>query len=203
MAVQRGQPGNPATNILLTGVGGQGTLLAADIIALVGMELGLDVKKSEIHGMAQRGGSVVSQVRWGPKVHSPIIGRGEADIMVAFERLEGLRYADQLRPGGVLLVNDYRIAPISVTAGDDVYPSAEQERAAYGDHLRVRLVPAMRIAQELGQVRVSNVVLLGALSTELHVDPAIWLRTIARRVPERYLALNQAAFRAGRAYVEG
>ncbi len=191
------------TNFLLTGVGGQGTLLAADVVARVGVELGLDAKKSEIHGMAQRGGSVVSQVRWGITVHSPIIGAGEADIMVAFERLEALRYADQLRPGGVLLVNDYRISPISVTSGNDTYPTAQEEETAYSGQVRMRLVPAMEIARGVGHVRVMNVVLLGALSAVMPVDPAVWLRVLGQRVPEQTLEMNQAAFLAGRAYVEG
>ena len=203
MLHQPGQPSALTINFLLTGVGGQGTLLAADIVALVGVDLGLDAKKSEIHGMAQRGGSVVSQVRWGKEVHSPIIGAGEADVMVAFERLEALRYADQLRLGGILLVNDYRIAPISVTSGNDTYPTAEQEQSIYTGCLRMLLVPAMEIARDLGQARVSNMVLLGALSAQIAVDAGVWLAVIARRVPERYLELNRAAFRAGRAYLEG
>jgi len=190
-------------DILLAGVGGQGTLLAADVVALVGVALGLDVKKSEIHGMAQRGGSVVSQVRWGGKVHSPVIAPGEADVLVAFERLEGLRYADMLRPGGTVLVNDYVISPVSVSIGTDTYPTPEEEDAAYGDRLTAIRVPATEIAQRLGQARVTNVVLLGALSARLPVPPKVWLEVIAGRVPERYLALNREAFRAGREHLAG
>ena len=189
------------TDFLLTGVGGQGTLLAADVVALVGVALGLDVKKSEIHGMAQRGGSVVSQVRWGERVYSPVITPGEADVMVAFERLEGLRYADQVRPGGTVLVNDYRISPVSVSSGNDAYPTADEEAAAYASHLAVEWVPATAIAQGLGAARVTNVVLLGALSARLPVAPEVWLEVIGRRVPERFLALNREAFAAGRAYL--
>jgi len=200
---QAAEQNDLTTNFLLSGVGGQGTLLAADVVALVGVELGLEAKKSEIHGMAQRGGSVVSQVRWGRRVYSPIIPAGEADVLVAFERLEALRYADQIRPGGILLVNDYAIAPISVTSGNDTYPTPEQENAAYAGQLRVYRVPAMEIARQVGPIQVMNVVLLGALSAVLPVDPSVWLGVLARRVPERTLDVNRAAFAAGRACLEG
>jgi len=189
------------TNFLLVGVGGQGILLAADVIALVGLESGLDVKKSEVHGMAQRGGSVNSHVRWGERVFSPLIAPGEVDYLIALERLEALRYADQLRPNGVLLINDYRIMPVSVTSGSDIYPSADDEDRAYSGIIERRLyVPAMSIARELGQTRVNNMVMLGALSSFLDVSKDIWLEVISRRVPERYIELNQRAFLAGRAY---
>jgi len=118
-------------NFLLVGVGGQGTLLAADVVALVGMESGYDVKKSEVHGMAQRGGSVTSHVRWGERVYSPLIAPGEVDYFVAFERLEALRYVEMMRPRGVLLINDYRISPVTVSSGDSVYPTQGDEDAAY------------------------------------------------------------------------
>ncbi len=192
----------PTTNLLLAGVGGQGILLAADVIALVGLESGLDVKKSEVHGMAQRGGSVTSHVRWGESVASPLITPGEVDYFLAFERLEALRYADQLRPGGTLLINDYRIVPVSVSAGNEVYPSAEDEERAYSGIIGRRVyVPAMSLAQELGQARVNNVVMLGALSALLDVPESTWLTVISGRVPERYVALNKRAFSAGRAYI--
>lgn len=198
-------------NFLLAGVGGQGTLLAADVVALVGMELGLDVKKSEVHGMAQRGGSVTSHVRWGEQVASPLIGPGEVDFLVAFERLEGLRYAHMMRPGGALLINDYRIAPVSVTSGNKVYPTAMDEEMAYasvvssvcGENCIDRLyVPAVTIAQEMGNSRVNNIIILGALSALLDVAEDVWLKVIADRVPERYIKLNRAAFCTGRAYMQ-
>ena len=190
-----------ARNFFLTGVGGQGTLLAADIVALVGMALGADVKKSEVHGMAQRGGSVVSHVRWGDKVLSPLIAPGEVDFMVAFERLEALRYAALLRPNGVILVNDYRISPVSVTSGTATYPTEEEEARAYGDRIRQYGVPALALAQELGQPRVNNVVMLGALSTFLDTPEDIWLQVISQRVPERYVEINRKAFAAGGDYL--
>jgi indolepyruvate ferredoxin oxidoreductase beta subunit len=197
-------------NFILAGVGGQGTLLAADIIGLVGLELGLEVKKSEVHGMAQRGGSVTSHVRWGERLHAPLIAPGEVDVLIAFERLEGLRYVELLRPQGVVLVNDYRIAPVGVSSGDDVYPSAEAEEAVYSAAgLRRILVPAMRLAEELGQARVNNVVMLGALAALLATPEGdtcrapveVWSRVIAQRVPERFRALNERAFAAGYAFV--
>ncbi len=189
-----------STNFVLAGVGGQGILLAADLVALAGLEMGLDVKKSEIHGMAQRGGSVSSQVRWGERVHSPLIVPGEVDYLLSFERLEALRYADTLRPGGTILINDYRISPVSVTSGTDVYPAlADEERAYTG--IAHHYIPAMAIAQELGNPRVNNVVLLGALAALLDIPENVWFNVIASRVPERFVALNQKAFAAGQAFL--
>jgi indolepyruvate ferredoxin oxidoreductase beta subunit len=189
-----------SANFVLAGVGGQGILLAADLVALAGLEMGLDVNKSEIHGMAQRGGSVSSQVRWGERVYSPIIVPGEVDYLLAFERLEALRYVNALRPGGTVLINDYRIAPVSVTSGTDVYPTPEEEERAYGG-ITHYYIPAMSIAQELGNARANNVVLLGALSALLDVPEKVWLDAIASRVPERFVALNQKAWAAGRAFL--
>jgi indolepyruvate ferredoxin oxidoreductase beta subunit len=190
------------TNFLLSGVGGQGIILAADVVALVGMAQGYDVKKSEVHGMAQRGGSVNSHVRWGEAVASPLIAPGEVDYYLAFERLEGLRYANQLRPTGILLVNDYRIPPVSVSAGNGRYPSASDEDATYMGAIGRRvLVPAISIAQELGNARVNNVVMLGALSTLLDVPSASWREVICGRVPARFAELNERAFEAGREFI--
>ena len=115
-----------AINFLLAGVGGQGTILASDVLASVGLRAGYDVKKSEVHGMAQRGGSVTTSIRWGDKVYSPLIGPGEADFFVSFEKLEALRHIGKLRPGGVVLVNDYAIPPLSVSSGSDQYPDDER-----------------------------------------------------------------------------
>ena len=187
-------------NFMLCGVGGQGTLLAADVVALVGVALGHDVKKSEVHGMAQRGGSVTSHVRWADKVYSPLSAPGEVDYLIAFERLEALRYAPMLRPGGVALINDYRITPTSVTSGQDTYPTEAEEAAAYAANLRACYVPAMTLAQELGQVRANNIVMLGALSAFLDAPEAVWREVIASRVPARYIELNAQAFAAGRAF---
>lgn len=188
-------------NFLVVGVGGQGTLLAADLIALAGVAAGLDVKKSEVHGMAQRGGSVISQVRWAQKVYSPLIPQGEVDYLIAFERLEAVRYAHWLRSGGVALINDYRIPPLVVSAGLMSYPNEETQEAAFAGAKRF-LVPAVSLAQRVGNMRVNNVVLIGALAGLLSLDSELWEGVIRQRVPQRTTAVNLAAFRMGWAYIQ-
>ena len=192
-------------NFLLSGVGGQGTILASNVLADVALAMGYDVKKSEVHGMAQRGGSVNTHVRWHPeKVHSPLIGLGEADYLIAFEEAEAVRYAGYLRQGGAAIVNEFRLKPITVTSGGAPYPASEQIATAFGRITdRFHLVPGTRIAQELGTIRASNVVLLGALSTLLDVPFDTWLQVIGDRVPRRYIGLNREAFLRGRGVVVG
>lgn len=186
----------------LVGVGGQGTILASDVLAQVALEVGLDAKKSEVHGMAQRGGSVISHVRWGQRVFSPLIGRGEADFLLAFERLEALRYVGWLKPGGVAIVNDQAIPPVSVSSGGAEYPSDEHVRDIFAAVTpSLHLVPGIRLAGELGNARVNNVILLGALSTFLDVDTAVWKSVIESRVPPRYAEINLKAFERGRALI--
>lgn len=184
-----------STNFLLAGVGGQGVLVAADVVALMGLELGLDVKKSEVHGIAQRGGSVSSQVRWGRLVQSPLIRAGEVDYLIAFERLEALRYVDMLRPRAIALCSDYCA---SIVSGGRRYPTATDELEAYAGTLRYD-IPVTRIARELRSTRVSNSILLGALSACMEAPEDVWRRVIALRVPAPLVALNQEAFAAGRA----
>lgn len=189
-------------DFLFAGVGGQGTLLASNIVAEVGMQAGYDVKKSEVHGMAQRGGSVTSHVRWGREVHSPLVGRGEVDFYVAFEKLEALRYVEQLKSGGIALINDHGIPPVSVSSGGDVYPTDEQMREVLDQVTEdYHLVPGVKIAEELGNARANNVVVLGALSTFLDVDPDIWLSVIEERVPAKALEINRQAFHKGREFM--
>ena len=186
-------------DFLLAGVGGQGTILASDVLVNVGGRIGYDVKKSEIHGMAQRGGSVTSHVRWADKVYAPFIGEGEADYFLAFEKLEAVRQVGSLKPGGVIIVNDYRIPPISVSSGGAVYPPDEEiHRMLEQVSADIHFVPGIAIAEELGNTRVSNVVLLGALSSFLEVAEDVWLEAIARRVPERFINVNKQAFLRGR-----
>jgi indolepyruvate ferredoxin oxidoreductase beta subunit len=188
-----------AINFILAGVGGQGTILASDLLAQVGVEAGYDVKQAEVHGMAQRGGSVSSHVRWGPVVYSPLIAVGEADILVAFEQIEALRYVHFLRPGGAVLVNQQAIAPITVSAGPALYPSMDTLRTELARATeRVFWAPAMDIARALGNDKVTNVVLLGALSALLPVPERVWLKAVESRVPARFLQLNQQAFQRGR-----
>ena len=189
-----------ACNFLLAGVGGQGTILASDVLAEVALATGLDVKKSEVHGMAQRGGSVNTHVRWNAgQVHSPLIGEGEADILLAFEEAEALRYARYLRQGGVVVVNRQAIRPITVTSGGAHYPSEEELRAVYGRITdRFFVVPGAALAEKLGNARAANVVLLGVLSSFFDLPAETWLAVIEKRVPPRYVELNRQAFFAGR-----
>ncbi len=190
-----------AVNFVLAGVGGQGTLLASNILADVALAAGLDVKKSEVHGMAQRGGSVISHVRWHPEqVFSPIVGVGEADILLAFEKLEALRFAHYLREGGTAVVNDMAIVPITVSAGSAVYPKDEHLGPALAAARATMItVPGERLAQKAGNVKAANVVLLGALSTLLPLTEEVWWSCLEQRVPRKFLELNRQAFAAGRA----
>jgi indolepyruvate ferredoxin oxidoreductase beta subunit len=187
-------------NFLLVGVGGQGTLLASDVLARVGVRAGFDVKKAEVHGMAQRGGSVSSEIRWGERICSPLIAKGEVDYLVALEKLEALRYVGMLRPGGAVLVGEMRIPPLSVSSGDDVYPSGDEVQRIIGAATDdVHLVPSLSLAKEAGNVRAHNIVVLGALSALLdQVKRGIWLEVIAERVPKKYIDVNKQAFQMGR-----
>ena len=186
-------------NFLLVGVGGQGILTASDVVAEVGLAIGLDAKKSEVHGFSQRGGVVESHVRWGPAVAAPLAEKGTVDTLLAFETLEAARWIDWLRPDGVVLVNRQHIVPMSVSAGDAAYPGDEaiqaELRARTG---RVAFVEGLAIAERLGNPRLANTALLGALSAHMEIDPAVWLAVIERRVPPKYAELNRAAFWEGR-----
>jgi len=188
---------NSTTNVLVAGVGGQGIILASDIMAEVFMEAGYDVKKSEIHGMAMRGGIVTSHVRFGKKVYSPLIKEGEVDILFAFEQLEGLRWIHYLRPAARILMNDHRINPPVVNLGEAEYPRGipEMIRSKFeGFHL----VKGTEIAFELGDGRAANVVLMGSLSRLFEVSDELWLKKILDRLPPRVHDLNRKAFFKGR-----
>jgi indolepyruvate ferredoxin oxidoreductase beta subunit len=192
-------PMSDMTNFLLVGVGGQGILTASDIVAEVGLAIGLDAKKSEVHGFSQRGGVVESHVRWGPAVASPLAEKGTVDVLLAFETLEAARWIDWLRPGGTVLVNRQRIIPMSVSAGDAAYPGDEAIQAALAQRAgRVTFVEGLAIAERLSNPRLANTALLGALSTTMEIDPAVWLAVVERRVPAKYVELNRAAFWEGR-----
>ena len=196
---------NKSYNFLLAGVGGQGTILASNVLAEVALAAGFDVKKSEVHGMAQRGGSVNTHVRWDAEhVYSPLIGLAEAEFLLVFERAEALRYAEYLKPGGCAIVNQDTIEPITVTSGGAHYPTEAEVLAVY-DQIegRIYLVPGAAIARDLGNARAANVVLIGALSTLLDVPAEIWLQVIEARVPPKYVELNRQAFLAGRQAVAG
>ena len=192
-------------SFFLAGVGGQGTILASNVLAEVALAAGFDVKKSEVHGMAQRGGSVNTHVRWdAERVYSPLIGRGEADILLAFEAAEALRYVEYLKPGGAAVVNQHTIKPITVTSGGAHYPSEAELHTAYGALTeRFYIVPGTAIARDLGAARAANVVLIGALSAFLEIPAETWLGVIEARVPPKYIELNRQAFLRGRQAVNG
>lgn len=186
-------------NFLFVGVGGQGILTASDITAEVGLATGQEAKKSEIHGFSQRGGVVESHVRWGQIVGSPMGERGAIDYLISFELLEAARFVDMLKPGGVVISSTQRLIPMSVSSGGFKYPSAEAIEASLRSRTdSVTYVDAMNIAEQLGNVRLVNTIVLGALSNHLPVEPDIWLSTIGRRVPPKYVELNRQAFIQGR-----
>ena len=188
------------TNVLIVGVGGQGIILASEVLALVCLAAGYDVKQSEVHGMAQRGGSVTSHIRFGPKVHSPTIERGRTDVLLSFELLEGRRWFDYLSPTGIAIVNSLRIDPMPVASGKEKYPdNIEAELRAKCHHLD--LVDGLRLAQKAGNTRSVNVVLLGALSRYLEFDISLWRQAIADRVPQKTIDINLRAFNFGRQIV--
>jgi indolepyruvate ferredoxin oxidoreductase beta subunit len=182
-------------NVLMVGVGGHGVILASDGMTEIGMNNGYDVKKTDSLGMAQRGGSVVSHVRWGEHVFSPMIKKGEVDYLLGFEELEAARWAHYLRPGGVAIVADVIVVPISAISGSIPYPSWEQIRTILGQHTdRVYLVPATRIAHEAGNPRAVNMVMLGFLSAFLDLPPEGWTDTMRRRLPPRFMESSIDAF---------
>ncbi|HIQ02220.1 MAG TPA: indolepyruvate oxidoreductase subunit beta [Anaerolineales bacterium] len=186
-------------NFLFVGVGGQGTLTASDIAAQVGIDLGLEAKKSEVHGFAQRGGVVESHVRWGPQVGSPTCEKGTVDVLVAFELLEAARWIEWLRPGGTVVVNTQKITPMSVSVGSATYPSSPAILEALNARAgRVVAVDGLALAEQAGTTRAVNTVVLGALSALLDTPPEVWEEAIVRRVPPRYADVNRVAFRLGR-----
>ncbi len=192
------------TNFLVAGVGGQGTLLASDILAEVGMRAGYDAKKSDVLGLAVRGGSVLSHVRWGEKVASPVIRIGDVDYLLAFEPLEALRGRFLLQESGVILCNTRPIVPISVSSGEATYPSDETihnilDRAGSATYY----IDAAEEAVRIGNVRVTNVVMLGAFSALLDVAVPIWEDVILSRVPEKHREINRRAFHSGRDLLKG
>lgn len=185
------------TNILLVGVGGQGILLASEILAEAFMLAGFDVKKSEIHGMSQRGGSVVSHVRFGKEVFSPVVPEGEGDILFGFELMEAYRYLPLLKPGASVVVNDYKIAPPSILLGQAEYPKglAEKIKEKFPDFL---LVDGQGLGLKAGDVRAANTVLLGAVSKRLNIAEDIWQKALEKMVPKKALEINKQAFALGR-----
>jgi indolepyruvate ferredoxin oxidoreductase beta subunit len=189
------------TNVLVAGVGGQGVILASDIMCEVFMEAGYDVKKSEIHGMAMRGGIVTSHFRFGKKVYSPLIKEGEVDILFAFEQLEGLRWINHVRPNGKILMNDNKVNPPAVNLGEMDYPKNIPEiiQSKFKDFY---LVKGTEIALQAGDVRAANVVLLGAMSKLFTIQDSLWLDTILGHLPPKVHDLNRKAFAAGKEQIK-
>jgi indolepyruvate ferredoxin oxidoreductase beta subunit len=190
------------TNVLVAGVGGQGVILASDIMSEVFMEAGYDVKKSEIHGMAMRGGIVTSHFRFGRKVYSPLIKEGEVDILFAFEQLEGLRWINHLRPNGKILMNDNKVNPPVVNLGEMEYPKNIPE-IIESKFKNFYLIKGTEIALQAGDIRAANVVLLGAMSKLFTIQDSLWLDTLLGHLPPKVHDLNRKAFAAGREQIKG
>lgn len=185
-------------NVLMVGVGGQGVILASDAMSEIGMNAGYDVKKTDSLGMAQRGGSVVSNVRWGEEVFSPTIKKGEADFLVSFEEVETARWAAWLKPGGVVIVADVVVVPISAMSGAFPYPDWEEIKGALRERTeKIYLIPATRIGEEVGNPKALNIVMMGALSTFLDLDTEKWLDDIRKKVPPKFLDSSLQAFHRG------
>ncbi|MDO5673726.1 MAG: indolepyruvate oxidoreductase subunit beta [bacterium] len=190
----------PSGNILFSGVGGQGILLASELTAHAQLAAGFDVKKSEVHGMAQRGGSVEAHLRYGMKVYSPLIDPGTADILVAFEILEAARYLPYLHKDSAVVVNTQKILPPSVALGKAGYPADILDELT-SRQINVVAIDAFAVAQEVGELRTANVAMVGAMSNFLAVDQEIFLQVIDTTVKEQFREVNKKAFRAGRAAV--
>ncbi len=185
-------------NIMIVGVGGQGTLLASKMLGYVLLNQGYDVKVSEVHGMSQRGGSVVTYVRYGEKVYSPVIDKGEADVILSFEKLEAARWLEYLKPGGKMIVNTQEMEPMPVITGAKVYPDnlVEKMQAAGAD---VDARDFLALANEAGSSKAVNIALMGRLSVYFpEISDEKWQEAIAANVPPRFLELNKKAFELGR-----
>ncbi|MDP2211690.1 MAG: indolepyruvate oxidoreductase subunit beta [Candidatus Aquicultor sp.] len=191
---------NEVRNVLIVGVGGQGIILAADVLSNVLVSAEYDVKMAEIHGMSQRGGSVNTMVRFGNKVYSPVVEKGQADYMLAFEKLEALRWSDYLKPGATIIMNDETLSPLPVLLGKAEYPGdIEEQIIAKGINLIT--VNATAMAEESGSPRAANIVLLGCLASLMPLGKDVWHAAIERRVPPRTVEINKSAFEIGFAYI--
>ena len=184
-------------NIMIVGVGGQGSLLASKLLGQILLSAGYDVKVSEVHGMSQRGGSVVTYVRFGDRVYSPVIDKGEADYIISFELLEAARYVEYLKPDGHIVVNTQQIDPMPVITGNAAYPEnlVEKMKATGAD---VEAFDALAVAQKAGSPKAVNIALLGKLSNKFEFTEAQWLDALEKCVPPKFLELNKKAFALGR-----
>lgn len=186
------------TDILLVGVGGQGTILASKVLGQIALSLGQEVKVAEIHGMSQRGGNVVTQVRFGERVYAPLIQKGQADIILAFEKIEALRWLPYLKKGGQIIVNDQEIDPMPVIMGKVPYPEDVYEQLKA--HAQVATIPALELAEAAGNSKATNVVLLGVLAQRMDIPIETWQKIIEDFVPARFLEVNLKAFQLGFEY---
>ena len=182
-------------NIMIVGVGGQGTLLASRILGNTVINEGYDVKVSEVHGMSQRGGSVVTYVKYGDKVYSPIIDRGEADIILAFELLEAYRALPYLKKGGKIIVTGQQIDPMPVITGAAEYPENIAEKIA--EKADIKVIDALSLAKDAGNIKAVNVVLIGVMARSTDIEYEKWIETIKSTVPEKFLDINLKAFDLG------
>lgn len=183
-------------NIMIVGVGGQGTLLASKLLGRLLLKKGYDVKVSEVHGMSQRGGSVVTYVRWGDRVCSPIIDKGQADCILSFELLEAARYTEYLKPGGRIIVNSQQINPMPVIAGAAVYPKDLEEKLGAME-INLDVIDALSLAEEAGSSKAVNLVLMGRLSKYFDFTNEEWMEAIEHSVPPKFLEMNRKAFELG------
>lgn len=182
-------------NIMIVGVGGQGTLLASRILGNVVIEEGYDVKVSEVHGMSQRGGSVVTYVKYGDKVYSPIIDKGGADVVLAFELLEAYRAMPFVKKGGKMIANTQKISPMPVITGKMEYPENIEEKLA--EKVSLQTVDALALAEKAGNIKAVNVVLIGLLAKSSEIPYEKWVAAIEKTVPEKFLEVNKKAFDLG------
>lgn len=182
-------------NILIVGVGGQGTLLSSRVLGNYAKKIGVECKLSEVHGMAQRGGSVVTHVRMADVVYSPIITTGEADVLIAFEELEALRWKHYLKEDGFLVVNGQKIYPMPVIMGVEKYPSDTEEKCKM--HKNTYIIDAVSLAESAGSAKATNIVMLGAVCALMKLDKELFLDAVKSCVPEKFLALNVNAFELG------
>ena len=189
---------NKVTNIMIVGVGGQGALLASKTLGQVLLDAGYDVKVSEVHGMSQRGGSVVTYVRYGKKVYSPIIDKGQADYVVSFELLEAARYTEYLKEGGRIVVNTQQIEPMPVITGAAKYPENLVEKMTE-EGFKVDAMDCLSLAKEAGSTKSVNIVLMGRLSKYMDFQEEAWLKAIEKLVKPQFLEMNKKAFSLGRA----
>ncbi len=184
-------------NIMIVGVGGQGALLASKTLGQVLLDAGFDVKVSEVHGMSQRGGSVVTYVRYGDKVYSPIVDKGEADFIVSFELLEAARYTEYLRKDGQVVVNNQKIDPMPVITGAAQYPEDLVEKMTAAG-IKVDAIDCLELAQQAGTAKAVNIVLMGRLSKYMDFPESAWLSAIEKLVKPQFLEMNKKAFLLGR-----